>query len=176
MYDPVKTPPTVVLNNLATGNTGTNDAILRVTGASILPQLVLLQALKDSFFEHAAFYYSVVDPGDVSGPSASVLLQQAVCLAGSLMRHGKDSVDLASSQYEKVKTLVHVGFEPDQLTSPLMDHGTGQVWLRVWRFNLVFRNSRHTSIVRVLVAYGEFSGTFSFVHLEGKPDAVHADE
>ncbi|KAK1676418.1 hypothetical protein BDP55DRAFT_661192 [Colletotrichum godetiae] len=116
MYDPVKTPPTVVLNNLATGNTGTNDAILRVTGASILPQLVLLQALKDSFFEHAAFYYSVVDPGDVSGPSASVLLQQAVCLAGSLMRHGKDSVDLASSQYEKVKTLVHVGFEPDQLT------------------------------------------------------------
>ncbi|KAK1636391.1 hypothetical protein BDP81DRAFT_37420 [Colletotrichum phormii] len=32
------------------------------------------------------------------------------------MRHGKDSVDLASSQYEKVKTLAHVGFELDQLT------------------------------------------------------------
>ncbi|KXH61417.1 metallo-beta-lactamase superfamily protein [Colletotrichum salicis] len=99
MYDPVKTPPAIVLDNLATGNIGTNDAILR-----------------DPFFEHVAFYYSVVDPGDVSGPSASVLLQQAVCLAGSLMRHGKDSVDLASSQDKKVKTLVHIGFESDQLT------------------------------------------------------------
>ncbi|KAK1708442.1 uncharacterized protein BDZ83DRAFT_797473 [Colletotrichum acutatum] len=116
MHDPVKTPPTVVLDNLATGNVGVNEAILRVTGASILPQSVLLQALKDSFFEHVVFYYPMVDPGDVAGPNASVLLQQAVCLAGSLMRHGEDSIGLAASQYEKAKTLVHIGFEPDQLT------------------------------------------------------------
>ncbi|KAK1510096.1 hypothetical protein CABS01_07768 [Colletotrichum abscissum] len=116
MHDPVKTPPNVVLDNLATGNVGVNEAILRVTGASILPHPVLLQALKDSFFEHVVFYYSVVDPGDVAGPNASVLLQQVVCLAGGLMRHGEDSVGLAGSQYEKAKTLIHIGFEPDQLT------------------------------------------------------------
>ncbi|KAF4784296.1 hypothetical protein HER10_EVM0006625 [Colletotrichum scovillei] len=157
MHDPVKTPPTVVLDNLTTGNAGVNEAILRVTGAGILPQPVLLQALKDSFFEHVVFYYYMVDPGDVAGPNASVLLQQAVCLAGSLMRHGEDSVGLAASQYEKAKTLIHTGFEPDQLT---MDHGTGQAWLREWRFNWVFRNSHRIPIARALGACGEYSGTF----------------
>lgn len=117
MYDPVKTPPAFVQENLDSGDFGTKEAILRVTGANLLPQPVLLQALKESFFEHVyPLYYSVVDHEDVSGPNASILVQQAVCLAGSLMRHGQDNISLAGSQYEKVKTLIHIGFEPDQLT------------------------------------------------------------
>ncbi|KAK2603291.1 hypothetical protein N8I77_009757 [Diaporthe amygdali] len=117
MYDPAKTPPTFVQDNLASGNINTKEAILRVTGANVLPQPILLQALKDSFFEHVhPLYYSVIDREDVSGPNASILVQQAVSLAGSLMRHGQDNMSLAEMQYEKVKTLVHVGFEPDQLT------------------------------------------------------------
>jgi hypothetical protein len=44
-----------------------------------------------------------------------VLLQQTVCLAGSLLQHRPSSLVLGHSQYEKVKTLLFVNYEEDEL-------------------------------------------------------------
>lgn len=91
------------------------EAILNVTQAAVLPRPAMLQALTDAFFEHIFPFYSVVDRSDVFGPNPSILLQQAICLAASLIRHDQTSLDLAYSQYEKVKTLIHLNYELDHL-------------------------------------------------------------
>lgn len=91
------------------------DVIVRATQADILPAPVLRKALVDAFVDHVHPYVPVVDPSDLSDQGTSVLLQQAVCLVGSLMRHDQSSLQLSYSLYEKVKTLVHVDFERDDL-------------------------------------------------------------
>lgn len=91
------------------------EAILNVTQAAVLPRPAMLQALTDAFFEHIFPFYSVVDRSDVFGPNPSILLQQAICLAASLIRHDQTSLDLAYAQYEKVKTLIHLNYELDHL-------------------------------------------------------------
>lgn len=93
----------------------TKTTILEVTKADVLPRPALLRALVDAYFIHVYPLYPVVDREDVLGPEPSVLLQQAVCLAGSLMQHGPGSVRLCRSQYEKVKTLIHLNHEADNL-------------------------------------------------------------
>ncbi|KAF7557763.1 hypothetical protein G7Z17_g495 [Cylindrodendrum hubeiense] len=91
------------------------DEILRITQASTLPRPSLLQALKESFSEHMSPLYPIIDPSDIAKPDSSVLLQQAVCLAGSLLRHDQTSMGFASSQYEKVKTLIYLNHEPENI-------------------------------------------------------------
>lgn len=112
-YDSVSEP--IMHDGLPTRIVQARDAILAATEADLLPPPALLQALKDSFVEHVLPQYPVVDPGDLSDPNASILLQQAVCLAGSLMRHDQNSLQLGYSQYEKVKTLLHIDYEHDKL-------------------------------------------------------------
>ncbi|KAF1734788.1 Acetamidase regulatory protein [Beauveria bassiana] len=91
---------------------------LRATDAHRLPKPALRQALFDSFFTNLNYCFPIVSRSDVESPGSSVLLQQAVCLAGSLMRHPSlpDSFPRAQAIYEKIKILICVNFEPNMLT------------------------------------------------------------
>lgn len=91
------------------------DAILLATETLVLPVPPLRKALIDVFFEQVYHDYPVVEPEDVSGPDSSTLLQQGVCLAGSLMRHGPDNLELSQSLYGKVKALIYFNYESDSL-------------------------------------------------------------
>ncbi|KAM0555899.1 hypothetical protein ACHAPJ_006301 [Fusarium lateritium] len=90
-------------------------SILNLTHADVLPRSALLRALTDAYFEHIHPFYPVVDRDDVVKPGSSIMLQQAVCLAGSLMQHDVENVQLCRSQYEKVKTLIHLNYEEDNV-------------------------------------------------------------
>ncbi|RSM06974.1 hypothetical protein BHE90_005213 [Fusarium euwallaceae] len=94
---------------------GLKAAILELTKAHVLPRPALLGALTDAYFKHIHPLYPVVEEDDLNGPEPSVILQQAVCLAGSLALHDPGSVKLCHSQYEKVKTLIYLNFEDDTL-------------------------------------------------------------
>lgn len=89
--------------------------ILTGTASHILPRAPVLHALTDAFFEHVFPFYPVIDPSDVRGPHSSILLQQAVCLAGCLTWTDQDSLRLARSLYGKVKTLIFLNHESDHL-------------------------------------------------------------
>ncbi|KAJ3497085.1 hypothetical protein NLG97_g2169 [Lecanicillium saksenae] len=95
----------------------TRMKVLEATDAYKLPKPALKQALFDAFFTNLSYCYPIVDRADVESPGASVLLQQAVCLAGSMTRHPNlaDSFPRAQAIYEKVKLLICVNFEPDML-------------------------------------------------------------
>ncbi|KAH8879255.1 hypothetical protein GQ53DRAFT_849749 [Thozetella sp. PMI_491] len=95
-----------------------SEAILNAAGATTLPKLPLRQALIDAYFAKLAHGYPVVDRKEVSGPQSSVLLLQAVCLAGSMARHDARQQSLALSQelYEKAKILTSLNYEPCSLT------------------------------------------------------------
>ncbi|KAH8902040.1 hypothetical protein BR93DRAFT_887960 [Coniochaeta sp. PMI_546] len=91
------------------------EAILMATQAASLPETVLQRALVDSFIEHMSHLYPVVDPSDLENPGSCVLLDQALCLAGSLTRHSSASMKLSRLLYEKVKTLISVNYEEDHV-------------------------------------------------------------
>ncbi|KAL0935783.1 uncharacterized protein CTRU02_210374 [Colletotrichum truncatum] len=91
------------------------EAVLKVTQADVLPRPALRLALVDAFFEHFYHFCPVIDAADLAGPEPSLLLQQTVCLAGSLMRHDGESVNLTISLYEKVKTLIFLNVESNKL-------------------------------------------------------------
>lgn len=112
-FDPVIEP--AIQDGFAPRLVCARDAILKATEADVLPPPALLQALKESFIEHVLPIYPVLDPGELSGPDTSTLLLQAVCLAGCLMRHNEKSLQLGYALYEKVKVLLHVNYEEDDL-------------------------------------------------------------
>jgi Fungal specific transcription factor domain len=91
----------------------TRVAILKATDAHILPKQPLQQALIEAFFDHLYNHYPIIEKEDVSGSEASVLVIQAVCMAGSLMRHGDAGAGLSLTHllYEKVKMLIHLQYE-----------------------------------------------------------------
>ncbi|UQC86550.1 uncharacterized protein CLUP02_12052 [Colletotrichum lupini] len=91
------------------------DVLVKATQADTLPAPSLRKALTDAFFEFAFPYFPVVDADDLSRGESSILLQQAVCLVGSLMRHDPSSMTLSYSLYEKIETLIHVEFEKDNV-------------------------------------------------------------
>lgn len=92
-------------------------AVLKVTEADILPKPALQQALIEAYFDHLYHRYPIVEMEELQGSRASLLLVQAVCMAGSLMRHGRSSASLSMthSLYEKVKTLIYLRYESDSL-------------------------------------------------------------
>ncbi|RDL40512.1 uncharacterized protein BP5553_00491 [Venustampulla echinocandica] len=110
-------PPTSISVLLQKTSSGTRDAILRVTQADIMPTIVLRDALIDLFFEHVYYRYPILEKEELIGPDASVLLVQAVCLVGSLVRQDSNASNLVRtcSLYEKIKTLIYLRYEPDSL-------------------------------------------------------------
>lgn len=93
------------------------EAILRATQAAELPRPALLAALIDDYFNNVFSATPVVDPQDVVGPNASVLLLQAVCLSGSLVRQDRDGPAASFIFYEKVKTLLYLNYETDVIVN-----------------------------------------------------------
>ncbi|CAI4215811.1 unnamed protein product [Parascedosporium putredinis] len=93
------------------------EAILRATQAAELPRPALLAALIDDYFNNVFSATPVVDPQDVAGPNASVLLLQAVCLSGSLVRQDRDGPTASFIFYEKVKTLLYLNYETDVIVN-----------------------------------------------------------
>lgn len=110
------TQPTVPEGSIAR-YPNAREAVLAAAEALILPVPSLREALVDAFFEHVYHSYPVVEPNEVSAPDSSILLQQAVYLAASLMRHGPDNLKLSQSLYEKVKTLIYLNYEPDNIST-----------------------------------------------------------
>lgn len=90
-------------------------SILKLTQADVLPKPPLRQALIDAYFEHVHILYPVVERDDLANAGSNILLQQAVCLAGSLVQHDSESVQLCRSQYQKVKTLIYINYENDNI-------------------------------------------------------------
>lgn len=107
-------PPTEMSGSITTD---VKVKILRATDAHKLPKPALRQALFDAFFANLSYTFPIIDRAEVESPRASVLLQQAVCMAGSLMRHPNlpDSFPRTRALYEKVKVLICVNFEPNMM-------------------------------------------------------------
>ncbi|KEF54181.1 uncharacterized protein A1O9_09976 [Exophiala aquamarina CBS 119918] len=95
-----------------------SDDILRVTGAAAIPSPVVLNASVDAYFAHVFHYVPVIDRRDFQTRSPSILLVQAICLVGSLLRHPRlsGSLDPAQQLYIKTKALINVDYEKDNLT------------------------------------------------------------
>lgn len=111
-----RTLPTVSESSISCSSQ-VRDAILSATGALTLPAPPLQRALTDAFFEQVYHDYPVVELEDISALDSSILLQQGVFLAGSLMRRDSDSLKLSQSLYEKVKTLIYLNYEPDSIST-----------------------------------------------------------
>ena len=93
-----------------------HESVLRLTEATSLPKPPLLKALTESYFEHVFPRYPVAEPADIAN-SKSSLLKQAVCFAGSLMRHSDNPRHLAVTQsfYEKTKLMILLNYSSNPI-------------------------------------------------------------
>ncbi|KAF3809824.1 hypothetical protein GCG54_00014037 [Colletotrichum gloeosporioides] len=114
-YDSI-TQPMAMHDGLQPRILQARDIILGATQANILPAPSLRKALTDSFIENVLPYCPVVDCKDLADENSSILLQLAVCLVGSLMRHDSSSLQLSYSLYEKIQALLYIDFENDNMT------------------------------------------------------------
>ncbi|EXJ53483.1 uncharacterized protein A1O5_13259 [Cladophialophora psammophila CBS 110553] len=97
---------------------GNRSKVLKASEADVLPKPAMRRALYDAFFTNLAHVLPLVDRKELESSDSSVLLQQAVCLAGSLLRHPNlpDSFSRTNAFYEKVKLLLCLDTEPDMLS------------------------------------------------------------
>lgn len=103
------------LSDVIGSRTSIFESLLRDNQIAILPRPALLRALKDGFVEHVAPFYPILDSEDVFSDSTPMMLQLAICLVGSLMRHDQKELEFAASQYERVKSLIYLGSKHDPL-------------------------------------------------------------
>lgn len=93
--------------------------ILSASSADTLPKQPLRQALFDAFLESRGYSFPFITRDDVEAPGASILLQQAVCLAGSLGRHPRlpDTFIRSQTFYEKIRILLALDIESDMMAT-----------------------------------------------------------
>lgn len=91
--------------------------ILIASSADALPKQPLREALFDAFFASRRHTFPFITRHDVELPGASILLLQAVCLAGSLMRHPglPDTFIRSQTIYEKIRLLLALDIESDMM-------------------------------------------------------------
>ena len=93
--------------------------VLKLHGALDVPQAPLRQALVEAFIERCYVWMPVIDLSTFTGPSqtgeSSLLLLQAVILVGSLMRPDACGKGFSERQYQRVKALIHSGYERNPL-------------------------------------------------------------
>jgi hypothetical protein len=93
-------------------------SVLRLYGAFELPSAPVRRSLCEAFFERCWTWMPVVD-FDVlqESPSRppSILIQQAMLLAGSQMRKGTTEYTSREDFYQRTKALLDIGFEKDVL-------------------------------------------------------------
>lgn len=94
--------------------------VLLLHGAFELPELPLRQSLIEAFIERCYTFMPVIELEHFQGESTSgehsLLVLQAVILAGSLMRPQVCEAGFSERQYQRVKALIQCGHE----TNPLM--------------------------------------------------------
>ena len=91
-------------------------AVLKASEADVLPKEPLRLALIDSFFTNIGHTVPVVSRSEVCEPHSSILLQQAVCLAGGLTRHPHPQHSVFQALlYEKIKLLLAMNVESNKL-------------------------------------------------------------
>lgn len=96
---------------------GLRAAVVKASEADVLPKQPLRRALMDSFFTNIRHSVPIISPSEVYEPDSSILLQQAVCLAGSLARHSHSRQSLFQGNlYEKIKLLLALNVESNMLT------------------------------------------------------------
>jgi hypothetical protein len=108
----------VVEPSFLTDTPTTLAMILQVSEADVLPVQPLRGALIDSFFRCLADGFPMIERDEVDSPRASVLLQQAVCFAGSLMRPSSPQWSLVDTKtlYDKVMLLISLHYERNTIT------------------------------------------------------------
>lgn len=93
--------------------------VLRLHGAFDLPEPALRQSLIEAYMERCYTWMPVVDLGTLAMAfrqgESSILLLQAVVLAGALMRPDVCTKAFCDRQYVRVKSLIHSGYERDPL-------------------------------------------------------------
>lgn len=103
--------PTEIGSFGAVDSVSLQAAILRATQASILPRPALLSARTDAYMTHVFHQCPIIDSSEVLGVGCSVLLQQGLCMVGSLMTHDPSGPEQAHELYQKLKLLLSVNFE-----------------------------------------------------------------
>lgn len=91
------------------------DSILESMKASILHKPGLVRAWADAYMAHAFHHCPVVEQRDLSAPYRSILLQHGLCLVGNLMRHDPSGPKLAEQFYEKIRIMISINYEHDQV-------------------------------------------------------------
>jgi hypothetical protein len=78
----------------------------------------MTEALGSLYFKYLYHRIPVVDHQDVASVGSSTLLQQSLCLAGSVLRHPKSTKSLVESEkfYARAKVLFYSNHEHDPLT------------------------------------------------------------
>lgn len=111
--NPLRSP---IHEAIQSGSSSCASTILAATESNVLPKQPLRQALTDLCVQNIAHRYSLLDSDDIDNPH-SILLQQAICLAGSMMRHVNDvkTLTFSHSLYEKCKTLIHFNAEKNDM-------------------------------------------------------------
>lgn len=103
----------VVEPSLLTDTPNNLAMILQVSEADVLPRQPLRGALIDVFFTCLADSFPMIERGEVDLPGSSILLQQAVCFAGGLMRPSSLQWSHVETKvlYDKVKLLISLHYE-----------------------------------------------------------------
>ncbi|KAJ5620175.1 hypothetical protein N7510_004159 [Penicillium lagena] len=94
------------------------EQILVATGADQLPTQSKIVALTATYFKYLYHRIPVVNHQDVVPTCPSTLLQQSLCLAGSILRHPKSTKSLVESEqfYSRAKALFFINHERDPIT------------------------------------------------------------
>lgn len=90
--------------------------LIRAVSATTLPPRAQIEAFTDSYFERLYHRAPIIDRADFAEGSSSILVSQAICVVGSLLRHSGPNSPLGEAEhyYGKVKTLLYTNHEPDQ--------------------------------------------------------------
>jgi hypothetical protein len=117
---PTASPPVSLEHGSKAGSFSekVNQEFLTITSATLLPTQVVIDAYTEAYFMHLCHRVPVVDRADLAVAQPSVLLLQALCLTGALLRHPRGlSCPLVGAEpfYVKVKTLLNANHEKDSL-------------------------------------------------------------
>ena len=94
------------------------EKIVQVTGATVPPPKMVIAALGDVYFDHIYPQYPLVDRADLVHDASSPLLLLSLCLVGASYGHrraSKSQISMANQYYLKVKTLLDVEQEKDNV-------------------------------------------------------------